>query len=463
MATTFFTTYRAPVNSFPAGQRDLGIHKAGRYSGFNILQSGGGLNIIISHTADVTKTTNNNIEAPNFGSLLFKTGIVAHVEDNINLTVETNSGNPTKRFDLIVAENIYQEVTGGTPITYSVVKGPVNNEILPALPNPNTQIIIGVLEINPNGFQYTDLKYKPDYPALPGDLTYEVLANIINASAQIPPASTTVEGTTRYSTNSEARAKNLGNAAITPANLENYQADTNFTGLVRRASNINITGGSTERNEGTLYITPQLLELFKTNYTTQIQQLINQSLPGQANIITPGIMRVANPQELAARTSMEVALTPGHLPDLAATNLKTGLVLLAKNNILTQGPGVTPDWGVLTYDNLKHLGLGTVKAVSGMVITTNPASGKGPTDWLYNSFSVLPPAGYTVNDLVMFCPHFYLGWLSTGETSNSLFLNWRIVPGVGQESGIIQGTAGTTSTTSHSTQYVKYTALYIKQ
>lgn len=462
MATTLFTTYRAPVDSFPNGQRDIGMHKAGRYNGFDLLQSGGGLNLILSHTDKVQKTSITNTTMPVFGSILFKSGIVAHVEDNINLVIETNSGNSVERNDIIIAENIYQEIQGGTPITYSIVKGPNNSAAIPTVPNPNTQVILGVLKIAANGFQFSDITYTPSYPALPGDMTYEVLATIINSSAQVPSATTTVEGKTRYATNQEAEAKILGNAALTPANLSDFQATPTFTGLVRRATAINITGGSTDLNNTELYITPELLQIFKGDLQTYVQQIVNNSLPGQATTTVPGIMRVANPQELAARSSMSVALAPGHLPSLAASTSQPGLVRSTLPDTDTQGVHtLLPDNGTVTPADLRHLGLGAIKVVEGSVITTAPDGTKGPNDWAYNRFTVNPPVGYTIEDLVSFAPSpYFMSFKADTVNGSVLFINWRR-SGTGAFS-FIEGTANCSNNNAQATQMIKYIALFIK-
>lgn len=463
MATTLFTTYKAPVNSFPAGQRDLGIHKSGRYSGFDLMQSGGALNLIINHSGKVDKTSITNSITPAFGAILFKTGIVAHIEDPINVVIETNSGNPMVRRDLIIAENIYQEVTGGTPVTFSIIKGPNNSTALPNIPNPATQEIVGILSISANGYQYSDITYEAMLPALPGDLTYEVLASIINTTVQVPPATTSIEGKTRYATNAEAKAKVIGNASLTPANLNDYQATTTFLGLVKRATAINITGSELDRSNPELYITPELLKLFEVRLINLTQDIINNSLPGQATTTVPGILRITTPQELAARQSKEVALTPGHLPSINATNTVPGLMLSATNTLsaVDNVPSVSPENGALTLQNLRHLGLGTFKVIEGTVMTTNAAAGKSANDWNYNNFRVNLPWGYGIEDLVMFNAMLYSHWLSTGASSNDIFINWRRV-GTGT-SGYIGGVAGTTSTSSYSTQYVRYTAIFIKK
>ncbi len=462
MATTLFTTYRAPVNSFPTGQRDIGMHKAGRYSGFDLLQSGGALNLILSHTDKVSKTSSTNTTMPVFGSILFKSGIVAHVEDNINLVIETNSGNTMDRNDIIIAENIYQETQGGTPITFSIVKGPINSASIPTVPNPSTQIVLGVLKIAANGFQFSDITYTPSYPALPGDMTYEVLATIINSTVAVPPASTTVEGKTRYATPTEAKAKVLGNAALTPSSLADYQATTTFTGLVRRATSANINGGTSDLNNDELYITPALLQLFKGDLQTYIQQIINNSLPGQATTTVPGIMRIANPQELAARSSMSVALAPGHLPSLSATSASPGLVRSTLEDLTTQGvPTLLPDVGTVTPAGLRHLGLGAVKVVEGSVITTSPDGTKGPNDWPFNRFTVNPPVGYTIEDLVSFSPSpYFMSFKADTVNGSVLFINWRR-SGTGAF-GFIEGTANCSNNNAQAAQMIKYIALFIK-
>jgi hypothetical protein len=62
-------------------------------------------------------------------------------------SVDSNIGNTADRLDLLVANLEYIPFGPQTPATYSIIKGPVGNPVRPALTDPDTQIVLGVIKV----------------------------------------------------------------------------------------------------------------------------------------------------------------------------------------------------------------------------------------------------------------------------------------------------------------------------
>lgn len=257
MAQKLFTTFRAAVESFPLGEQNIGLLKPGRYNGYDVMNSLGGLSIEIAHSGFIPKTLKTGTPDNLFGALLMPTGIIIHDTDKPNLSVAHNSGNPNKRTDFVICEHEYQAVQGGTPANYSIVQGP-NDGSLPILPNPEKQVLIGRIEIKANGYQYNDLTYYVEKTPLPGDLTYDTLTQIINESVNISDASTSEKGIAMLATPAETQAGNNTSKIVTPGTLSTLTATENRRGLAEIATQAEVLAGNdTER-----YITPKT---FKDN------------------------------------------------------------------------------------------------------------------------------------------------------------------------------------------------------
>lgn len=254
MAKKFFTNFKAAVDSFPLGEQKTGFMKPGRYNGYDTMSTNGALNIIITHSGLLKKTGKDNNFLPNFGALMFPTGQILHDEDQIPLVIDGNSGNNNVRTDLIIVEHTYQEVSGGTPVSYSVIKGP-NNGTVPTLTNPQKQVLIGKVTITPNGYLFTDITYIPELSPLPGDITYNVLTQYINQVVNIPIADESTLGISRRAGLSEVIVGLNDTAHVTPLKLHNKIASTTERGLVQRATDTEVLNG----DEDTKYVTSKQL------------------------------------------------------------------------------------------------------------------------------------------------------------------------------------------------------------
>lgn len=340
----FFTNFRAAVDSFPLGEQKTGFMKPGRYNGYDKIETNGALNITIGHLGILKKTGVDNQFMPNFGAIMFPSGQILHDDDQaINLVIESNSGNGNKRYDLVIAEHTYQQVSGGTPVYYSIVKGPSNGTI-PVLPNPQKQVLIGIVEINANGFQYSDLKYTPERAPLPGDLSYQVLSTYINQVVNIPDANETQKGISARATQTQTNLGQDDERHITPLKLENKRANETSFGLVIKSTDNDILIGDNDSK----YVTPRqvrgkgLKVSLTANYTLTPQDhgkiFINNSgnpititVPtGLGTNVHFGFISALNNIMIAGTTGVTIKTPPNKLPETKSLNVS---MLLESNSV----------------------------------------------------------------------------------------------------------------------------------
>lgn len=177
MLNKVYTQFRAPVNSLPLGEMNLGLMKPGRYSGFDTI-TGSTLAITLKHSGRIKKSTGNVegvITEKTFGSLLFPNGCVLHsenesVNDGINLIIDNNIGNANPRYDLIVCEQEYVQIEGGQPPYFFIQKGN-NSGVIPTLAIPKKQVIVGMVTIAPQGSAFYNLTYTKSPVPIIGDNT----------------------------------------------------------------------------------------------------------------------------------------------------------------------------------------------------------------------------------------------------------------------------------------------------
>lgn len=138
--------YRADDSTFELNQRLLGIIEPGVYRGFDWQQQAG-LNFIMSHaTTGIQYYDSNELLNDPTGVLVTKQGVT--VKENASISLSIDVGNVFPRWDAIVMEHYYSEVTGGVPAIYLVIKGtPGSSPVKPSLTNPSRQILIGYLYV----------------------------------------------------------------------------------------------------------------------------------------------------------------------------------------------------------------------------------------------------------------------------------------------------------------------------
>lgn len=154
--------YEEEILSFDHNIFNLGLHNPGRYAGFDTLFKTNTLTFVIKHTNTGISYKNpvNNVIGP-CGVLLTPQGVIIMEDEDLSaLTIDTNAGNNTVRYDLVVCSHNHAVSAGGTAATYSVIKGALGSPILPIVPDPLKQIPVGVIIIPANAVDIADCTYE---------------------------------------------------------------------------------------------------------------------------------------------------------------------------------------------------------------------------------------------------------------------------------------------------------------
>jgi len=204
MAQSIYYNYKAGLNSNDFNKVLLGVHEPGRYRGFDTLTPTT-LSFTLSHSVTGIVQTRENLTQTNpTGILVTKQGFVIQEDATITgLACLTNGANAFQRIDLVICEHEDVNVIGGQAAVYSVIKGADGGPVVPALPNPEKQIIVGQILIPASAATLASATWtKAQCPLLGGN----------NIFANFP------ELDTRYAKLLEANGPNV----FTTQNQENY-------------------------------------------------------------------------------------------------------------------------------------------------------------------------------------------------------------------------------------------------
>lgn len=189
---TRYHNYKRGLISIDENQRLLGIVKPGRYAGFDTMSNISGLSCEINHTqTGIQKTKLDLTQTPLTGVFVTPQGVVINEDAPINVVFDTNSGNAQARVDLIIYSHSHITTPGGANALVSVVKGPISSFTLPALPNPATQIIMGIMVIPANATNLSGAKYLPS--TVPG-IKNRIIEMYSGPAATIPAGYTLCNG-----------------------------------------------------------------------------------------------------------------------------------------------------------------------------------------------------------------------------------------------------------------------------
>lgn len=126
----------------------LGALKPGKYAGFDF-QPTANMNLTLNHlTTGIIHSDNQDPPQAlaSQGLILTKQGVAIKEDAAIVIPISPGSANP--RIDLIVVNHKYQQITGGSAATYSVIQGIANpSPVVPGLALPNEQTIVGQLYV----------------------------------------------------------------------------------------------------------------------------------------------------------------------------------------------------------------------------------------------------------------------------------------------------------------------------
>ena len=182
MAEERYTEWKAPITSWELRHALIGVLEPGRYRGFDTMVSNGapGAGVIpikITHaTTGLQKTQfDNTLTANLFSMLLTRQGVIIHTDDMPELDIDDNAGNASIRYDYLIAEYEWVQSVGGQVMSVSILKGPLNNPILPTLTNPEKTIILGTFTLLSNAGDTSDITYLGAY--IPGLGNANILTN----------------------------------------------------------------------------------------------------------------------------------------------------------------------------------------------------------------------------------------------------------------------------------------------
>jgi hypothetical protein len=162
--------FEEALTSYEHNLINLGIHKPGRFWGFNVIGATGPLTFQIEHTGGLRVRNAINELSHELGVVMTRQGVIIVETENITgLVLDSNVGNNNERIDLVVLNHQYSNLPGGSEATYSIIKGPTDSRAVPVLINPDYQIIIGKLYIPPQTSAMPGVKWMREKAPDSGD------------------------------------------------------------------------------------------------------------------------------------------------------------------------------------------------------------------------------------------------------------------------------------------------------
>jgi len=157
MAQLRLRDYQEPLGSFEHNIMNLGMHSPGRYRGFDTIQMTGTLSFTLAHNKGIIYKDPNGVNNGPAGVYVTPQGTVIMETTSLpGFAVDSNAGNTSDRYDLLVAEHQYLENPGGNTAVYSIIKGPIGSTALPALGSPY-QVILGIIKVKKLGINPFEL------------------------------------------------------------------------------------------------------------------------------------------------------------------------------------------------------------------------------------------------------------------------------------------------------------------
>lgn len=190
---TRFHNYKRGLVSIDENHRLLGIVKPGRYTGFDTMTSIVGLSCQIAHTkTGIVKTNIDLTQTPPTGVFVTPQGVVVNEDEPVPVSFDTNFGNTFSRADLIIYSHTHVTTPGGAAATLSIVKGPVGEFTLPLVPNPTTQVVVGVMVLPAGATNLSTATYLPK--TVPG-VRNQIVEMYTGPADAIPVGYTLCDGT----------------------------------------------------------------------------------------------------------------------------------------------------------------------------------------------------------------------------------------------------------------------------
>lgn len=174
MAQQRLRDYQSPLGSFLHNLVNLGIHKPGRFCGFDTLQQTGVLQFSLAHIKSGINTldTGGNPYGPLAVMMSNQGEIVIEDAPITALILTTNAGNASPRRDYVVMSHSYFQVLPAAAATYAVLTGPLNSAIA-GIGNPPTlnqyQTLIGIIDVPAGATNINQCTYTKAIPPDSGD------------------------------------------------------------------------------------------------------------------------------------------------------------------------------------------------------------------------------------------------------------------------------------------------------
>lgn len=144
-----YIKYQDNLVSFDTNASKAGIIPGAVYRGFDNVNGGADLNLTISHqTTGLIMPDLNEDDTNPLGIWVDRQGATITEDEEIPLAIQTNAGNNSVRKDYVVGYHHHDVIAiGGIAANYAIIRGPLNSLDLPADPEGNDWVIIGILYI----------------------------------------------------------------------------------------------------------------------------------------------------------------------------------------------------------------------------------------------------------------------------------------------------------------------------
>jgi len=146
MAQTIFWTFKQDDSTDSLNRSTLGMLPAGLYRGFDYDNFSSGTTLLLNHTTSGYTEVDAALNiSGSKGAIRTKQGAMVIEDAGVTVPLTGNSaGNP--RIDYIVCEHEYTAIVGGTAAIYAQVQGTAAaSPAPPTLPNPEKQVVIGII------------------------------------------------------------------------------------------------------------------------------------------------------------------------------------------------------------------------------------------------------------------------------------------------------------------------------
>lgn len=158
-----YHNFEAEITSYDSARATVATNRPGRYGGFDTLTSQSALSFKVGHSSTgITTTDQLGVSVGPLGHAVTLQGVIIEETEEVGpLTIDTNAGNSAVRYDAVILRHTYTSVAGGAAATYLIKKGPINNPIFPVVDNPQTDVMLGILEIPAGATILTPVIYSP--------------------------------------------------------------------------------------------------------------------------------------------------------------------------------------------------------------------------------------------------------------------------------------------------------------